>query len=140
LKKSKPWSVNNQGFLDFSVDPFKGTDLQEKKKKKKREVEGGKTMRRSNSNNKVVARPPKVTAIAQKIVATKNYLAEQFRQVGIEEANINLLSKVVTSVLARVAEIEGCKVEDLLGEVRVIKPTPSDPAIMFRGRVMVWWL
>jgi hypothetical protein len=90
--------------------------------------------------NKVVARPPKVTTIAQKIVVTKNYLLDQFKQVGIEEGNVTLLSKIVASVLARVAEIEGCKVEDLLGEVKVVKPTPSDPAILFRGRVIVWWL
>jgi hypothetical protein len=92
------------------------------------------------TKNKVVARPPKVATIAQKIVAVKNYLLDQFKQVGIEEGNVTLLSKVVTAVLARVAEIEGCGVEDLLTEVRVVKPVPSDPAIMFRGRVIVWWL
>jgi hypothetical protein len=57
-----------------------------------------------------------------------------------KEANISLLGKVVASVLARVAEIEGCRIEDLLGEVKVVKPTPSDPTIIFRGRVIVWWL
>jgi DNA-binding Xre family transcriptional regulator len=90
--------------------------------------------------NKVVARPPKVTAIAQKIVVVKNYLLDQFKQVGIEEANTSLLSKVVAVVLSKVAEAEGCKVEDLLTEVQVVKPVPSDPAIIFRGRVIVWWL
>jgi DNA-binding Xre family transcriptional regulator len=92
------------------------------------------------STNKAVVRPPKVTTVAQKIVVIKNYLLDQFKQVGIEEANISLLSKVVTAILARVAEIESCRIEDLLTEVRVVKPVPSDPAIMFRGRVIVWWL
>jgi len=92
------------------------------------------------SNNKVV-RPPRVTTVAQKIVVIKNYLAELLRQVGIEEeANISLLSKVVAAVLSKVAETEGCEIKDLLGEIRVVKPTPSDPAVMFRGRVIVWWL
>jgi DNA-binding Xre family transcriptional regulator len=95
---------------------------------------------KNKSTNKAVVRPPKVTTVAQKIVVIKNYLLDQFKQVGIEEANVSLLSKVVTSVLARVAEAEGCRIEDLLGEVRVVKPTPSDPAITFRGRVIVWWL
>jgi len=96
--------------------------------------------KQKQKQNKAVVRPPKVTTIAQKIVVVKNYLAEQFRQVGIEEANTSLLSKVVVAVLSKVAEAEGCKIEDLLTEVRVVKPTPSDPAIMFRGRVVVWWL
>ena len=92
-------------------------------------------MKKSNT-----VRPPRVTTIAQKIVVVKNYLLDQFKQVGIEEANISLLSKVVTAVLSKVAEAEGCKVEDLFGEIKVVKPTPSDPAIIFRGRVVVWWL
>ena len=86
-----------------------------------------------------VTRPQKVTTIARQIVATKNYLAEQFRQVGIEEANTSLLSKVVGVVLSKVAETEGCEIKDLLGEVQIVKPTPSDPVIMFRDRVIVWW-
>jgi hypothetical protein len=77
---------------------------------------------------------------AGNIRAIKNYLFEQFKQVGIEEANVGLLSKVVYEILSKVAENEGCKVEDLLGEVKIAKPSPNYPAIIFRGRVIVWWL
>jgi len=79
-----------------------------------------------------------VDKIASKIIKVKETLQTLGKEIGVEIPKA--LPLVVTAVLKKVAEQENTTIEDLLSEIQIIKPTPSDPIVVVRGRILVWWL